>query len=125
MEDNTFTIGIVRGSLSVDTDLDPNEFYPIEYTYVGDEYSKNLERAMSECDELFIYSNNNGALPIGNLSLPVADDELTIARCAKYDSRQKLVDHILSFFDIDSSKIELRFRTYGSFPRCFVKITEQ
>ncbi|WP_144382837.1 hypothetical protein [Vibrio coralliilyticus] len=127
MNDNTFTIGIVRASGSVKPELDPFDFYPIETTYTGEQYSKHLASAEDECDELFIFSNHYGVLPLGYRAIPVPDeDEGNLAQCAQYPTVCALKKHICSFFDdVDSNDVNFIFNLYGDFPLSFRKAIEQ
>ena len=127
MNDNTFTIGIVRASGSVKPDLDPFDFYPIETTYAGDQYSTHLTSAEDECDELFIFSSHYGVLPFGYRALPVPDeDDGNLAECAQYPSIAAMKKHICSFFDdVNSNEVNLLFNLYGDFPLSFKKAIEQ
>ena len=127
MNDNTFTIGIVRASDSVRAELDPFDFYPIETTYAGDQYSEHLASAEKECDELFIFSNHYGVLPLGYKALPVPDEnDGRLAQCAQYPNLGALKKHICSFFDdVNSNEVNFLFNLYGNFPQSFKKAIEQ
>jgi len=122
MKSNYFTIGIVRASTSVCQSLDPNDFYPIEDTYIGDEFTLNLSNAQIECDQLFIYSNNHGVLPLGFRALPIEDSPEKSAY-STFDSLSKLNRHICSFLEKhELNGIDLSYRLYGQFPKSFKNI---
>lgn len=129
INDNTFTIGIIRASSSINPELDLYDFYPIENTYSGETFVKHLALAEEECDLLFIFSNHYGVLPLGYKTLPVAEpyeNDVILAQSAQYQSHTELKKHICSFYDnADSSEVNFLFNLYGDFPYSFREVIKQ